>query len=59
MKIRKSILTETQKRRVTARVSGNGEMLVQWDNLSLLRQTSSGDLMYSTVTIVNDIVFYS
>ena len=50
MKIRKSILTETQKRRVTARVSGNGEMLVEWDNLSLLRQTSSGDLMYSTMS---------
>ena len=50
MKIRKSILTETQKIRVTARVLGNGEMLVQWDNLSLLRQTSSGELMYSMMS---------
>ena len=41
---------------------GNGKMLVNWssyNNLLVVRWVSSGDLIYSVVTIINDTVLHN
>ena len=40
------------------RGGGDGEMLVIWYKLPVIRCVSPGDLMYSMVTIINNIVLY-
>ena len=49
----------SETRIVVIRGEGDGEILVKWHKPSVIRLISSGDLMYSMVTIVNNTVLYT
>lgn len=55
---KKAKLMEPESRTVVVRAGGwgNGKMLVKGYNLSVTRCISSGDIMHSRVTIVNNTV---
>ena len=61
MESKKAKLLEAESRLVLARGwgSGNGEMLVKGYKLPVIRGLSSGNLMHSMVTIVNNTVLYT
>ena len=55
----KNEFIETESRLVIAWEWGNGEMLVKGYELPVIRGISSGGLMYSWVTIINNTVLYT
>ena len=40
-------------------VGGNGEILARGDKLPVIRQTNSGDIIYSRVTVVKNTVLHT